>query len=94
VPPRDRDADCRDESDDPAVEPCAEPACRVMEGSDKERDADRKKQNPLDDAQGTGLQPYDELQVIAEAEHAGAGEKSDKVSDSSGKQESDHGGRA
>jgi hypothetical protein len=65
-----------------------------MKGSDKECDADRKKKNPLDDAQGTGLQTDDELQVIAECEHAGADEKSDKISDSPGKQESDHGGRA
>jgi hypothetical protein len=94
MPPRDRDADCRDESDDPAVEPRPEPARRVMKGSDEERDADRKKQDPLDDAQRTRLEADDELQVITEGEHAGADEKSDEVSDSPGKQEFDHGGRA
>src|SRR5258708_1879532 len=82
VPPRDHDADRRDESDDPAVEPCPEPARGVMKGSDEERDADCKKQNALDDAQGTGLQPGDELQVIAEGEHSGTDEKPDQVSDS------------
>jgi len=65
-----------------------------MKGSDEERDADRKKQDPLDDAQRTGLEPDDELQVIAEGEHSGADEKSDEVSDSPGQEESDHGGRA
>jgi hypothetical protein len=94
VPPRDRYADYRDESDDPAVEPSPELALRVMKGSDEKRDADRKKENPLDDAQRTGLQTDYELQVIAEAEHADTDEKSDEVSDPPGKQESDHGGRA
>ena len=62
-----------------------------MKGSDKERDAERKQQNPLDDAQGAGLEPDDELQVVAESEHPGTDEKSQKVSDSPGKQELDHG---
>jgi hypothetical protein len=65
-----------------------------MKGGDEERDADRKKQDPLDDAQRTGLEADDELQVIAEAEHAGADEKPGEVSVPPGKQESDHGGRA
>jgi len=63
-----------------------------MKGSDKERDADGKKKNPLDDAQGTGLQTTNELQLIARMRACGADEKSDKISDSPGKQESDHGG--
>jgi len=65
-----------------------------MNGGDEKRDADRKKQDSLDDTQGTGLQPGDELQVIAEGEHSGADEKPDEISDSPGQQESDHGGRA
>ena len=65
-----------------------------MEGGNQKRDADRKEQQPLDDAQGARLERDDELQVIAEGEHPGADEKSDEVSDPPGKQESDHGGRA
>ena len=65
-----------------------------MKGGDKERDADREKKNPLDNAQGTGLQTDDELQVVAEREHAGADEKPEEVSDPPGKQEPYHEGRA
>src|SRR5260221_6587533 len=94
VPPCDGNAIRGDEGDAPAVEACPEPARGMMKGGGEKRDADCEKQNALDDAQGTGLQPGDELQVIAEGEHSGTDEKSDEVSDSPGQEESDHGGRA
>jgi len=52
-----------------------------MKGSDKECDADRKKEESLDDAQG---QAPDRRRTAgnSECEHAGADEKSDKISDS------------
>ena len=52
-----------------------------MEGGNQKRDADRKEQQPLDDAQRTGIKADDELQVVAEGEHSRAGEKPRQVAD-------------
>jgi hypothetical protein len=62
----------------------------MVNGSGEEYDTDRKEQQPLDDAKRAGLEPDDELQVIAEGEHPRAGEKPDKVADASGKEEPSH----
>src|SRR6266567_119659 len=94
VASRDCDSDRRDKGDRPAVEARAEPARGMVERSGKERNADRKKQQALDDAQRAGLQADDELQVVAEGEHACADEKSSEVADPAGRQKLDHGGQA
>ena len=94
VASRDRDAERRNEGDRSPVEAGADAARGVMEGSGEERDASCKEQQPLDDAKRAGLEPDDELKVIAEREHPRAGEKPDKVADASGKEESRHGDRA
>jgi hypothetical protein len=56
----------------------------MVKGRDKERDADREEQDALDDAKGTGLEPDDELKVIAEGEHARAGEEASEVANAAG----------
>ncbi len=66
----------------------------MVDGGDEERYADRKEQQPLDDAQRTGLKADDELQVVAEGKHACADEKSSEVADPAGRQKLDHGGQA
>ena len=65
-----------------------------MERGNKKSNPGCEEQKPLEDAQGTRFEPYGELQIIAEGEHAGADEKSGNVSDSPGKQQFDHGDRA
>ena len=94
VASRDYDAEHRNEGDRSAVEARAGAARGMVEGSGEKRDSDRKKQQPLDDAKRAGLESNDELKVIAEGEHPRAGEKPDKVADTSGKEEPDHGDRA
>jgi hypothetical protein len=53
----------------------------MMDGRGKERDTDCKEQQALDDAKRAGLEPDDELKVIAEGEHARAGDDPEKVSE-------------
>ena len=66
----------------------------MVERCDQERHADREEQQPLDDAQRTGIKADDELQVVAEGKHARADEKANEIADSAGKEKLDHEGGA
>ncbi len=77
--PCDGGAKGREEGDHPGVEARADPARRMMKGRDKERDADRKEQQALEDAKGAGLEPHDELEVVAEGEHPRTGKEPEEI---------------
>jgi hypothetical protein len=65
-----------------------------MDRGDEKRDAGGEQHDPLEDAQGAGLEPDGELKVITEGEHPRTSQESGEVADSSGKQKPDHRPRA
>jgi hypothetical protein len=61
-----------------------------MDGGDEKGDSGREQHEPLQDAQGTGFEPVRVLEVVAECEHACAGEEPGEIADSSGKKQLEH----